>query len=185
MFNFVVKYLGFLKHVPGLGLVFDVWLKAITLFTNPTLLDWMDEIEHEVPQWAGVSKTMHKYGGVQFNFNKAEIGHIHGNGLLDMLLNRSLKRRLLAEGKIQDHHTFKNSGWISFFIKTEGDKTYALSLLRMGYTLKSNKVLNSPGCDHQASLPAVIPVFAKVNTLPSAQRQPAVTDRYSYRSAKH
>ncbi|PJJ84930.1 hypothetical protein CLV57_1952 [Mucilaginibacter auburnensis] len=185
MFNFVVKYLGFLKHVPGLALLFDVLLKVITLFTNPELLDLIDEIELEVQQWPGVSKKLHKYGGVQFDLKEIEIGHIHGNGLLDMILNRDFKRQLISDGKIRDHHTFRKSGWISFHIKTESDKDYAIQLLKIGYALKSKRTLNSPGGYHQIPLAAIVPVFAKVNALPNAQCQSAIADGYSNRSAQH
>jgi len=158
MFWFVVRYLGFLKHIPGLGFVFDSWLKISTLLTNPLLLDLIDEIEHDVIRWEGVTITLHKYGGIQFNYKGREIGHIHGNGLLDMLLNRQLKQQLMSDGKIQDHHVFKNTGWISFYIKTTADKKYALELLKLGYQLRRRSF--TPGSDHQSALPTVIAVLA-------------------------
>jgi hypothetical protein len=133
VFTLVIKYLGFLKGVPLAGLVFDSCLKLWTFTTNRPLLDWMDNIEANVLTWPGTTSTLHKYGGMQFNANGVEIGHIHSNGLLDMLLNRQVKQQLLTEGHITDHHTFVNSGWISFYIRTEDDATYALSLLRLGY----------------------------------------------------
>ena len=160
MFNFVVKYLGPLKHIPGAGFVFDSWLKVWTLLTNPDLLDYVDDIEHEVSRWEGVSVFLHKYGGVQFNYKNQELGHIHGNGLIDMLLCRTLKQQLIQEGKILDHHVFKNSGWISFYIKTKADKAYALLLLKLGYKLKQQRNLLSPSRDHQTALPAVITMLA-------------------------
>ncbi len=160
MFNFVVRYLGFLKHVPGAGLLFDAWLKIITLVTQPELLDWMDEIENEVLRWEGVTKSIHKYGGVQFNYHRKEIGHIHGNGLLDMLLSRKLKQELMGEGMVLDHHVFKQTGWISFNITTKTDAQYALRLLRMGHHLKQQRTSLSPGRDHQAALPPIVTVLA-------------------------
>jgi len=159
MFNFVVKYIGFLKHVPGMGLLFDNWLKIATLFTNPDLLDYLDEIEREVLTWEGVIKTLHKYGGVQFNYNNCEIGHIHSNGLLDIRFSLTLKRQLLREGRARDHHLFKNTGWISFYIKTELDKNYALQLLKRAYAFKQKKLF-APGGDHQTAAAAVVTVFA-------------------------
>lgn len=156
MFNFVVKYLGFLKHIPGTGLVFDAWLKIWALLTNPKLLDYMDDIEREVSGWEKVNLGLHKYGGVQFNYNNRELGHIHGNGLLDMLLNLTLKQQLKQDGKILDHHVFKDNGWISFYIKTKADKDYALRLLKLSYQLQQQKYLLSPSRDHNTALPAVV-----------------------------
>jgi len=133
MFKFVTRYLGFLKSVPTMGWLFDGLLKLWTYFTQPVLLDWMDEIEAEVLRWDRTTSVIHKYGGTQFNYNGREIGHIHSNGLLDMLLSRSAKAELMRDGRISDHHTFRNTGWVSFYIRTVEDKDYALGLLRKGY----------------------------------------------------
>jgi hypothetical protein len=138
---FVIRYLGFLKSVPLLGWMYDGTLKLWTYITHPEILDWMDAIEVEVSSWENVITRLHKYGGLQFDYIGKEIGHIHSNGLLDMLLNRKLKAELMTDGRIQDHHTFRNSGWISFFIRTEEDKYYAIALLRMGYEMRARRFM--------------------------------------------
>lgn len=115
-----------------MGWLFDGLLKLWTYFTQPVLLDWMDEIEAEVLRWGRTTSVIDKYGGTQFNYNGREIGHIHSNGLLDMLLSRSAKAELMLDGRITDHHTFKNTGWISFYIRNVEDKDYAVALLRKG-----------------------------------------------------
>jgi len=139
MFTFVTQHLGFLKSVPTLGWLFDGWLKLWTYFNKPILLDWMDEIEAEVLRWQHTTSVIHKYGGMQFNYKGREIGHIHSNGLLDMLMSRSVKAQLMPDGRISDHHTFKNTGWISFCIRSVSDKDYALALLRMGFDRLAEK----------------------------------------------
>ena len=133
MFKLTIKYLGFLKFVPGLALIFDNWLKVYALITNPAMLDWIDAIEDEVLAWENTSAQTHKYGGFQFNCNGKEMGHIHSNGLLDMLLSRKIKSELMIEGRIQDHHSFKNTGWISFYMHNEADTEYALKLLKFAH----------------------------------------------------
>jgi hypothetical protein len=139
MFNFVVKYFGFLKVIPLLPLVFDSQLRLWLLVTNASVLTYIDEIEAEVLSWEGTSAGLHKFGGLQFNFNGKEIGHIHSNGILDILFTRDTKQRLLAEGRINCHHIFTNSGWISFYIRKKEDKDYAIALLRMAWLSVSNK----------------------------------------------
>lgn len=135
----MIRHLGFLKSVPLLGWMYDGMLRLWTLIVKPELLDWMDEIETEVLSWEGVTMHLHKYGGIQFDYLGKEIGHIHSNGLLDMLLSRMVKSELMTEGRIQDHHFFKNTGWISFYIERDEDKDYALELLRMGYGMKAER----------------------------------------------
>jgi hypothetical protein len=139
MFGFVIKYLGFLKSVPGLALLFDFWLKIYTLFINPDMLDWIDEIGAEVLKWEDTSLSTHKYGGLQFNYKGKELGHIHSNGLLDMLLSRKIKQQLLKDGRIQDHHSFKNTGWISFYMHNKCDADYAVHLLRNVHKMELSK----------------------------------------------
>ena len=144
LFNFVVENFGFLKFVPLAPLVFDAWLKLWTLITNPEILDAMEAIEAEVLSWRGAGVGLHKYGGVQFNYNGRELGHIHGNGLLDMRFSRHVKNELLAENRVTDHHVFVNSGWISFYIRNKEDAEYAAQLLKMAYNRRnaiSNPIL--------------------------------------------
>ncbi len=131
MFSFTLKYLGFLKHIPLLPHLFDNLLKINSVIFRPQLLDWIDEIEKEASGWNGITTAMHKYGGLQFNFCRHEIGHIHSNGVVDVLLSRNIKRQLLQEGRINDHHTFSRSGWVTFYIKHQQDKVYALHLLKL------------------------------------------------------
>jgi hypothetical protein len=137
LFNFTVKNFGFLKFVPLAPLVFDAWLKLWTLITNAEVLDAMEAIEADVLTWAGASVGLHKYGGVQFNYNGRELGHIHGNGLLDMRFSRSVKNELLTENRITHHHIFINSGWISFYIRNEDDAGYAVKLLNLAYVKRA------------------------------------------------
>ena len=136
MFDVTLKYFGFLKHVPLLPQLFDAMMRIEKLFSNSAILDHIDEIEETVLSWEKTSSHIHKFGGIQFDMNDREIGHIHSNGMLDILFNKEIKIALLKDGRAKEHHTFKNSGWISFLIRTEEDKKYAIRLLRESYLLK-------------------------------------------------
>jgi len=159
MFKFVIKYFGFLKRAPLLPHLFDSQFKLWLLFTNAALLDCLSDIETEVLNWEQTTISMHKFGGIQFNCNGREIGHIHSNGILDILFSRKIKEQLMAEGRISDHHVFARSGWISFYITKKDDQAYAVRLLEMAYLkIKSEEpLLNAP---HSSS--------AKEGTLPLA-----------------
>ena len=113
--------------------MFDAWLKLVSLFTNKNLSDYIDDIEAEVLSWQHTDVSAHKYGGVQFNAFNRELGHIHGNGLLDILFSQTQKLVLMNRYPIQHHHVFKHSGWVSFKIKTVSDKKLAIELLRAAY----------------------------------------------------
>lgn len=137
MLEFIIKYFNFLKHIPILPQIVDGVVKLNTFLFNREVLVYTDEIEQVVLSWEGTSLKMHKYGGVQFDVKSKEIGHIHSNGLLDILFKREIKLQLIKEGKVQDHHTFSKSGWISFYIKNDSDKKYAIKLLEYSYILKN------------------------------------------------
>lgn len=146
MFSFIVKRFGFLKDIPLFAVVFDSLMRLWMFFTKPELLDWIDELEENAIRMPDTTVGIHKYGGTQFNYRGREFAHIHSNGLLDILLNKDLKRSLITEGKIKDHHVFKNSGWISFYIHSKEDVSYASYLLNKAYDRarqKDNKEIYS------------------------------------------
>ena len=144
MFSFIVNRFGALKHIPLMPHLFDALLKIGVLLSNKKILDLMDEIETEVLSWTNTSLHIHKYGGIQFNLGKKELGHIHGNGLLDILFSRKIKSQLLQEGKVKEHHTFKNSGWITFHIQNVDDKRIAIDLLKYAYGTSEQSYHFSP-----------------------------------------
>lgn len=141
IFVFIVRNFGFLKHVPLFPHIFDSLLKLRTFVYNRQLLDAFDSIEDEVISWKGATVGIHKYGGLQFNVDKQEIGHLHGNGLLDVVFSRKIKMVLIEEGRVSDHHLFKKSGWISFHIASPENKTYAIKLLMLSYSIKIKGLL--------------------------------------------
>ena len=141
MFDFTVKYLGFLKHVPLLPHLFEAMLKVRTFISNRLVLDHIDEIESTVLSWNQASVGIHKFGGTQFNVGDKEFGHIHGNGLLDVPLSRSIKEQLILEtkGRVKEHHIFKKSGWISLHVENALDKELAIQVLMRSYEEKTRK----------------------------------------------
>jgi len=133
MFSFVARKLNFLKSIPLFALVFDSLLKMWMLMACPERLDQIDEIENEVLTWGNTTSSLHKFGGPQFNYKETEFAHIHSNGLLDILFTQKIKAELMLAGKIEQHHIFGKSGWISFYIQEPEDIDYALFLLKLSY----------------------------------------------------
>jgi len=139
MFSFVVKRAGFLKDIPLVAIIFDSLMRFWMLVTKPELLDWIDELEEDVTRMPETTIGIHKYGGTQFNYKGREFAHVHSNGLLDILLNKELKQSLMLEGKIKDHHVYKNSGWVSFHLHNKQDVSYACYLLNIAYDRTKQK----------------------------------------------
>jgi predicted DNA-binding protein (MmcQ/YjbR family) len=135
LFHWVVKYLYPLKHIPMLPYIFDGILKMHAYFFHEELLDWLDDIDNEMVKLPEVVISSHKYGGVQYNALGKEIGHIHGNGLVDIRFTKKLKAQICEEGKVEEHHILKKTGWLSFQLKDSEDVAYAIKLLRQSHSL--------------------------------------------------
>ena len=90
----------------------------------------LEAIEHEVTRWPRVSMRVHRFGGKEFRFERAEIGHLHPNGVLDIPSTRRIRDALLEHGLAEVHRYVPDSGWTTFRIRSEADVKQALKLLR-------------------------------------------------------
>lgn len=91
------------------------------------------QITQEVGAWPGIATAPHRFGGVEFLLGKAEIGHLHGDALLDIAFTRAIRDVLIGQGKASPHHVAPESGWISFRLRVPEDTDQAIWLLRLSY----------------------------------------------------
>jgi hypothetical protein len=106
--------------------------------------DRLKKLEDEVSTWPHVSVHAHRFGGREFLFDKAEIGHMHTGGIVDIPFPRSLRDALLADGLAEEHHWVPKSGWITFQIRSEEDLSHALWLMRLSYLRYALKTSTDP-----------------------------------------
>lgn len=128
MFRWVAK-LGMLKRVPLMPWLWDALMGIWNIAFHPAIAAAIDRIETQVTTWEGVTVTLHRYGGRQFNYHGREIGHIHSNGLADILLDRKTKQCLLLRGLVENHHTFPDSGWVSIQMGTDRSEETIIALM--------------------------------------------------------
>jgi Family of unknown function (DUF5519) len=108
-------------------------------------MEWMKEIEHEVSSWPGISVHPHRFGGNEFRFGHAEVGHIHHHGgMVDIPFPRSIRDALLEEALAEEHHWVPNSGWTTFRIRDEEGFKHARWLLRLSYLRYALKTALDP-----------------------------------------
>ena len=131
MFRFIVRHLRWLARVPGLPQLFDTALLVWTLLAHPARLAAMQEIEKRALALPGMRLRVHRLGGTAFALGTRELGHLHGNGLLDLFVGRGQRAALVAAGRAEPHHVFAQSGWISFWVRSPTDAAPALGLLAM------------------------------------------------------
>jgi hypothetical protein len=92
-------------------------------------------IQEAVLAWPGVEAQPHRFGGVEYRLGAREVGHIHGDFLLDVAFPKTVRDELVSAGLAQPHHLLPQSGWVSFYLREEGDVERAVSLLARSYEL--------------------------------------------------
>lgn len=97
-------------------------------------------IRTTVAVWPGLAEASHRFGGVEFKIGKREIGHFHGDTLLDVPFPKKVRDELVAAGRADPHHILPQSGWISFRIRSTPDVDAAVALLRQSYDIISEQV---------------------------------------------
>ncbi|MEP6810279.1 MAG: luciferase family protein [Chthoniobacterales bacterium] len=131
MFRFVVSRLRWLGRVPFLPQLFDAFLLVVTALTNRGKMRAIESLEQRAVETLRARLGVHRFGGVGFFVDGSELGHVHGNGLLDAFVGRANRDAAVAAGRAQPHHVFPKSGWVSFWIEGESDVDQAIALLRL------------------------------------------------------
>ena len=98
-------------------------------------------IVDEATSWPGVASGTQRFGGIEFRLGKREIGHLHGESLLDVPFPLSVKEELVGSGEAEEHHILPQSGWISFRIRSNDDIEHAILLLRRSFEIASESSL--------------------------------------------
>jgi hypothetical protein len=85
--------------------------------------------------WEGMETHPHRFGGTEFRIGKREIGHIHGDSMVDIPFPKKVRDEIVAAGEAQPHHILPETGWVSFYLKEDGDIERALDLLKRSYEI--------------------------------------------------
>jgi predicted DNA-binding protein (MmcQ/YjbR family) len=92
-------------------------------------------ITEAVLHWEGVSTAPHRFGGVEYRLGTREIGHIHGDHLVDIPFPKSVRDELVNAGLAQPHHILPETGWISYYLREEEDVQKVMALLYRSYEI--------------------------------------------------
>ena len=105
----------------------------------------LEKFEKEVSGWAHISVQPHRFGGREFRFRKAEVGHVHMSGVVDIPFPRSIRNALLEDGLAEEHRWVPDSGWTTFQIRSEPDLKHGLWLMRLSYVRYALRTDDNPG----------------------------------------
>jgi hypothetical protein len=107
-------------------------------------MNYLSLLEDEVSAWPNVSAHPHRFGGKEFRFGKAEIGHVHRDGTVDIPFPRAVRDALLKEGQAEEHRWVPNSGWTTFKIRSGADVSHAVELMRVSYLRYAVRTASHP-----------------------------------------
>ena len=142
------RHFPHLRRVHGLPQLVDTALLAHTLLWRRERIAPREAVEQTLLSWPGVTTRIHRFGGVEFVLGRREIGHLHGNGLLDIPFTRALRDEAITSGLARPHHIFPGSAWVSLSLHTASDVPTALLLLRRNYDRWQAAVSESSDTPH-------------------------------------
>ena len=92
-------------------------------------------IQLEVSRWEGIRIGPHRFGGLEYKLGKRELGHVHGDVLVDVPLPKGVRNELVASLQAEPHHVLPLSGWVSVYLNDSSDVERAIRILRRSYEL--------------------------------------------------
>jgi hypothetical protein len=87
----------------------------------------------------GITSQPHRFGGTEYNLGRREIGHVHGDSLVDIPFPKKLRNELVSAGRAEPHHVLPDSGWVSIHLRRAQDVERAIDLLRLSFDLASHR----------------------------------------------
>jgi hypothetical protein len=85
--------------------------------------------------WDSIETQPHRFGGTEFRVGTREIGHIHGDALVDIPFPTKIRDAIIAAGEAEPHHILPETGWVSFYLREEKDIERAIALLERSYQI--------------------------------------------------
>jgi hypothetical protein len=128
---FLSRRLRPLRDLPPLPQLLDAFLWLYTFLFRRRMFVAQEALVAEVGGWSGVRWQLHRFGGIEWRIEGREIGHLHGNGVLDVRLpTRAAARQAQEVGLACEHHTHPGSAWVSLSVRSHTDLPAALTLLQ-------------------------------------------------------
>ena len=102
-------------------------------------------IETALQTCSGIEANPHRYGGTEYRLGRREIGHVHGDHLVDIPFPKKVRDELVACGRAEPHHILPQSGWVSVFIRQANDVERAIELLKYSFEIARKKLYSTAG----------------------------------------
>ena len=136
----IARYGGRLKKIPYLPILIDEEIKIFTFFFRPRRFMKMQAIFNHAAIVLKLDTAYHRFGGIDFLWNKQEIAHLHSNGLLDIQYPRGLAEILISRGLAEPHHIYPASGWTSLQVNGNTDTHIPIQLILWSLLLHKKEI---------------------------------------------
>ena len=94
-----------------------------------------EKIGAAMSELAGVTSAPHRFGGTEYRLGRRDIGHVHGDHLMDIPFTVKIREELVAAGKAERHHILPETGWVTVFLRQPADVERAIELLKFSYRI--------------------------------------------------
>lgn len=93
------------------------------------------QIQNTLLAWEGVEAAPHRFGGLEFRIGMREIGHIHGDWLVDIPFPTKVRDEIVSVGLAEPHHILPETGWVSLQLRKAQDIQVAIDLFKRSYDI--------------------------------------------------
>lgn len=73
------------------------------------------QIFEAVTGWDEIAHAPHRFGGTEFRVGHREVGHVHGDSLVDIPFSLHVRDELVKSGEAEPHHILPKSAGPAFF----------------------------------------------------------------------
>jgi hypothetical protein len=98
-----------------------------------------ERIDAAVQGWPGITSQPHRFGGTEYCLGRREIGHVHGDSLVDIPFPKTVRNELVTAGRAEPHHILPDSGWVSIYLRQASDVDRAIELLRLSFEIANER----------------------------------------------
>ncbi len=98
-----------------------------------------ERIDAALRVWSGITSQPHRFGGNEYRLGRREIGHVHGDSLVDIPFPKKVRNELVEAGQAEPHHILPDSGWVSVFLRKASDVDRAIKLLRRSFEIANQR----------------------------------------------
>ena len=92
-------------------------------------------LEREVKAWPGTTKAMDRFGDINvtvYTVGRRQIGHVHHDGVADLVFPRTVRDELIATGRAEPHPAGFATA-VSAPLRTAADVPGVVERFRLGY----------------------------------------------------